>query len=111
MQLVTAKEAFGTNITIIHRRKFSSKSQDWKNQIFGTRLIPSHDLASFLPTAHSIPIGVTKYANGQLHVTVPLAPSPTVIMTPSHQAKLTIQGISITTAYTQQLIRAYIEPN
>ena len=58
MQLVTAKEAFGTNITIIHRRKFSSKSQDWKNQIFGTRLIPSHDLASFLPTAHSIPIGV-----------------------------------------------------
>ena len=35
-----------------------------------------------------------------------------VIMTPSHQAKLTsIQGISITYAYTHQLIMAYMEPN
>ena len=32
-------------------------------------------------------------------------------MTPSHQAKLTIQGGSITNAYTHHLIRAYIEPN
>ena len=37
--------------------------------------------------------------------------TPTVIMTPSHQAKLTIQGISITSAYTHQLIRVFIEPN
>ena len=41
----------------------------------GLKLYPSDELASFLPNENSIPIGVTKYDNGQLHVTVPPPPS------------------------------------